>query len=59
MIFKEVEIDRRVVLVVYNLNGRKHRLKGVIGGGTNIIGIVLVRNFGVGVKLRLFLNIGI
>ena len=35
MIFKEVEIDRRVGLVVYNLNGRKHRLKGVIGGGTN------------------------
>ena len=33
MIFKEVEIDRRVGLVVYNLNGRK--LKGVIGGGTN------------------------
>lgn len=34
MIFKEVEIDRRVGLVVYNLNGRKHRLKGDIGGTT-------------------------
>ena len=33
MIFKEVEIDRHVGLVVYNLNGRKHRLKE-IGGGT-------------------------